>query len=171
MLLSLHTPAHPPPAPLLDLVSRPGKHGRASARGLLVDGAGGEQTRPLAALADGDKLHIAAPGDASVVAQLDPAALVQRLARLGLSTEVRLAQIHLISDDAGMGDEASFARSFADALTRQGFHVDEVKAPRGRVQWDPHGKVQILTAGATDYRPSESALNYYVGPRVHANHR
>lgn len=181
MLLVLRDPSRPDAPIGVDvghLLGKAGKDGKPSVRGPLVEGVEGS---PLAALRDGDKLHIVAAGDRRAVAGLTPEALVKRLGALGLGREVRLDQIHLLADDAGTGGEASYAQRFAEALASEGYAVQEIKAPRGAVRTAPSGKVLVkpspgeaLAGGNADadgYQPSEPALNHYAGPAIKAKHR
>ena len=148
-----------------DLLARSGKDGRAQVRGPLASVPFAPGDKPLENLADGDKLHI-------VRAEADDAArLVELLGTLGLNPQVRLRQIHLLIDNAGVGDAASFAESFSEELLRRGYRVLEIKAPRGRVRWDGRGKVYIAAPQREDWVPSSSELNYYTGPGVQEKHR
>jgi hypothetical protein len=118
-------------------------------------------TQPLAALRDGDKLHVVAQG----VAGQEPRELVRQLAALGLARELRLKQLHLLADDAG----GSYVERLAEALVAEGYQVGELKAPRGAVAWDATGKVHVRTGG--DWQPSDKTRNAYAGPEVQAKHR
>jgi hypothetical protein len=182
MLLVLRDPSRPDAPVEVDighLLGKAGKDGKPSVRGPLADGAEGT---PLAALRDGDKLHIVAAGDRRSIAGLTPEALVKHLGALGLGREVRLDQIHLLADEAGTGGEASYAQRFADALASEGYAVQEIKAPRGAIRTAPGGKVLVkpspgdgaLAAGDADpdgYQPSKPALNHYAGPAIKDKHR
>jgi hypothetical protein len=139
--------------------------GGVPARGPLVHPEG----TPLDALRDGDKLHIVATSEQARVAGRTPTELVEYLAALGLPRDVRLKQIHLIAGETGSGGAESYAARLSAALEAEGFAVDEIKAPRGAVQWDGNGKVQIRTGEG--WQPSEGRLNTYVGPRVPEKHR
>jgi hypothetical protein len=162
------------------LLAKPGKDGRATARGPHVAGPFVSGEQPLAVLRDGDKLHILSPRAPSGAAGHTATELVQTLARLGLKQETRLKQIHLIADNTGVGGRDSFAQQFADALAAAGFRVSEIKAPRGRVRCDSRGKIFILPTdarisparvGAPGWVPSDRHLNYYAGPEVQEKHR
>jgi hypothetical protein len=182
MLLVLRDPSRPNAPVGVDighLLGKAGKDGKPSVRGPRVDSTEGS---PLAALRDGDKLHIVAPGDRLAIAGLAPEALVKHLGALGLGREVRLAQIHLLTDDAGTGGAASYAQRFADVLVSEGYAVQEIKAPRGAIRTAPSGKVLIkpspedgaLPGGDADadgYQPSRPALNHYAGPAIKDKHR
>jgi hypothetical protein len=134
-------------------------------RGPLVTMPVAAGERPLAALGEGDKLHIVARGSDDDVAGRSPEELVALLESLGLSPEVRLKQIHLIVDHTG----DTYAERLARALAAKGFRVREMKAPRGAVTWDERGKVQVLVDGA--WQPSNKTLNTYTGPEVQEKHR
>lgn len=175
MLLVLDGSALDPRLKVEQLLGKTGKGGEPEVRGPLVTS---EEGTPLAALRDGDKLHIVAPGDRTWVAGCSPDALVRRLAALGLSRGVGLKQLHLIADHAGTGGDASFAARFAAALAAEGYEVREIKAPRGSVRSAPDGKVLVrpsegsLEGGdAEGFRPSDKSLNYYTGPSVQEKHR
>ncbi len=178
MILVFRDPAAPsaPSTVSCDhLLGKPGKDGEGSARGPLVEGDTGT---PLAALRDGDKLHLVAPGDREAIAGLSPAKLVERLGALGLGRAVQLEQIHLLSNDSGTGGEESFARRLADALADARYQVREIKAPRGHVRVAPDGKVWIrpteghaVSADADGYCPSTPRLNAYAGTAVQEKHR
>lgn len=194
MILSLLDSAPHDDASLLSLLRKPRKDGAPEARGPLIEGPFAPGARPLAALADGDKLHIVARGGRGSVAELVAEELVDRLEALGLGRSVRLRQIHLIVDNTGVGDSASFAEHFAAALAAGGFQVMEIKAPRGCVRSDENGKVHILPVEAQEslakprsettdpvavtdalaaqgWVPSRKELNYYTGPQVQEKHR
>jgi hypothetical protein len=180
MLIVLRDPSKPDAALEVDvahLLAKAGKHAE-SARGPLVEAAEGT---PLAALRDGDKLHVVAPGQPAAIAGLAPAELVARLRDLGLSQGARLDQIHLLADNAGTGGERSFAQRFAEALMSEGFAVLEIKAPRGAIRCNASGKVLIrpavgeahpadVRADPDGYYPSSSSLNHYAGPGIKAKH-
>ncbi|HKO58419.1 MAG TPA: hypothetical protein VJ276_21320 [Thermoanaerobaculia bacterium] len=136
-----------------------------SARGPLVQARG----TPLAELREGDKLHIVGIAGEARLDGKTPAELVALLAALGLPRGVRLKQVHLIADETGRGGGESYAARLSAALIDEGFDVDEIKAPRGRVRWDEEGKVHILDG--EQWVPSERGLNAYVGPRVADKHR
>lgn len=137
------------------LLNNSGKDGKPSVRGPLIEVPFSTHAKPLAALRDGDKLHIVAPADGNSVAGFTSSGLVKRLAELGLFKEVRLKQIHLIADNTGVGDAESFAGSFADALVAEGFNVLEIKAPRGLVRWNESGKIYI-SPSVTLKEPTDS---------------
>ncbi|MFL5359069.1 hypothetical protein [Archangium sp.] len=175
MLLVLDSSALDSSLKVEQLLGKPGKGGVAEVRGPLV---AREEGTPLAALRDGDKLHVVAPGDGATVAGCSPEQLVQRLGALGLARGVRLKQLHLIADDSGTGGDASFAARFAEVLAAEGYAVPEIKAPRGRVRSAPDGKVLVrpseapLDGGdAEGFRPSDSSLNHYAGAGVQEKHR
>ena len=162
------------------LLAKPGKDGRATARGPHVAGPFAPGEQPLSVLRDGDKLHIVSPRTPSGAAGHTATELVQTLARLGLKQETRLKQIHLIADNTGVGGKESFAQQFADALAAAGFRVSEIKAPRGCVRCDPRGKILIrqtdahmgtARVGEPEWVPSDKHLNYYAGPDVQEKHR
>jgi len=153
------------PADVRYLLARPGKGGQASARGPLVRMPVAAGQRPLAVLGEGDKLHLAARGSDADVAGHPPEELVALLESLGLPRDVRVKQIHLIVDDTGF----TYAERFARALAAHGFRVREIKAPRGKVTWDEHGKVHVMVDGA--WQPSNKTLNTYAGPEVQEKHR
>ncbi len=150
------------------LLRKAAKDGAPAVRGPLVDVTSGA---PLAALRDGDKLHVVAAGDGASVGGHGPAELVERLAQLGLAPGARLEQIHLIADDAGVGGAESFAERFAAALAARGFGVQEIKAPRGRVHTDETGKVHVTPSSSDGPQPPGSSLHHYAGPGVQPKHR
>jgi hypothetical protein len=147
-----------------DALLRREKRG-VSARGPLVRPEG----TPLAGLRDGDKLHIIGVADAARLDGKTPSELVGFLAALGLPRGARLKQVHLIADETGRGEGESYAARLSAALEAEGFEVDEIKAPRGRVRWDGEGKVHIFAGDR--WQPSQRELNAYVGPRVPDKHR
>jgi hypothetical protein len=149
-----------------DLLARPAKSGAGTARGPCVTPAAAS---PLAALVDGEKLHVVGKGSADRLSGADPEGLVDRLAALGLSPAVRLKQIHLIADHTGDGGERSFAARFDSALRARGFQVSEIKAPAGEVRCDTAGKIWVFADGA--WYASNPALNYYAGPAIQEKHR
>lgn len=175
MLLVLDPSALDPGLDIQQLLHKVGKGDEADVRGPLVFG---EEGAPLAALRDGDKLHLVAPGDGVSIAGCSPEGLVRRLRELGLAPTVRLAQVHFIADEAGTGGDGSFAARFAVSLAAEGCQVQEIKAPRGRVRSTSGGKVLVRPSeqppfggDAEGFRPSDKSLNYYAGPAVQAKHR
>jgi hypothetical protein len=167
-----------------DLVSRllakRGRQGQGSVRGPLVEGPFPPGDRPLAGLKDGEKLHIFADGARDRVGGLSASELLDHLATLGLSPDVRLKQIHLIADLSGVGGDGSFAHKFAEALAVRGYRVEEIKAPRGLVSAEETGKILIRPVQSIDeavldagdgWLPSSKALNEYAGPNIQEKHR
>jgi hypothetical protein len=143
------------------LLARLQEDGTTPKRGPLVTVRSGDTTQPLAALRDGDKLHVVAQG----VAGQEPRELVHRLEALGLTREVRLKQLHLLADDAG----GEYVERLAEALAADRYQIGEIKAPRGAVAWDATGKVHVRTGG--DWQPSDKTRNAYAGPDVQPKHR
>jgi len=166
MLIVLGTPVRADSARVDALLAKPGKDGRPAVRGPRVEAA---VVAPLAALSDGDKLHIVADGGRAEVAGYSAEALACHLCALGLRRDVRLKQIHLIVDDTGTGGLESFAERFSTALATEGFHAFEIKAPRGKVSCDARGNV--LIAPAESEAASGASLNYYTGPGLQEKHR
>jgi hypothetical protein len=128
----------------------------AAARGALVRPEG----RPLAALAENEKLHIVAGGDGARVANRTPSELVALLHELGMPRDVRIRQIHLIADDTGSGGAESYAARVLTAVREAGFNVAEIKAPLGRVRWDAAGKIHVLTPAG--WQLSRRELNVHL---------
>ncbi len=152
-----------------NLRSRRSKDGQSAARGIYIAVDAPFVERPLQRLEQGEKLHIVGIGSAEELSGMGPAELLDRLRFLGLSANVHLKQIHLIADDTGLGEEASFAARFAAAIAGARLQVDEIKAPAGKVKCAADGKIWVQPAGA-DWRPSCPELNYYAGPRVQPKH-
>lgn len=152
-----------------DLLARPDKQGRPAVRGPLIraDSPG----TPLAELRDGDKLHIVGAGSKDLLSGYTAEALVGLLVRLGLCKDTRLKQIHLVADETGAGEDASYAYHLAQILERAGYKVDEFKAPLGAVRCDERGKIWIRLSTSEEWLPSSSALNYYTGANVQQKHR
>jgi hypothetical protein len=147
MLLSLYGSAEPA-APVAHLLARASREPLVSR----------DDTQPLTALRDDDKLHVAGPAMAA-------AALDAVLAELGLARNCRLKQLHLMIDHA-----AEIAHDVRSELAREGFGLREIKAPRGEVSWREDGKVLIRPRGG-EWTQSSRELNVYTGPDVQPKHR
>ena len=149
-----------------DLLARPSKSGEGTARGPYITGSA---DNPLGSLRNGDKLHLVGPMDGDRLGGHTVTQLIDHLTALGLDRSTHLKQIHLIADNAGAGAEKSFAAELDAALQASGFHVDEIKAPIGRVRADAVGKIWVETSQG--WLPSKPELNYYTGPAVQLKHR